>query len=89
MNIVFFRLDEFIHLHTRIVECLRATKNDVGKVLMQYFADFSVYREYCVRLSKVQTILTQEELRSLHTIPLQAYSLYHNVLSNKFAGLYD
>jgi hypothetical protein len=70
MNIVFFRLDEFIHLHTRIVEGLRATKNDVGKVLMQYFADFSVYREYCVRLSKVQTILTQEELRSLHTIPL-------------------
>ena len=67
MDIVFFRLDEFIDLHSRIVEGLKASKNDVGKVLMQYFADFSHYREYCVRLGKVQAILAQEELRLVST----------------------
>ena len=65
MDIVFFRLDDFIDLHTHIVEGLKATKNDVGKVLMQYFADFSIYREYCVRLGKVQAILSSEEVRSV------------------------
>jgi hypothetical protein len=69
MDIVFFRLDEFVDLHTHIVEGLKATKNDVGKVLMQYFADFSVYRDYCVRLSKVQAILHEEEVRSAHPVP--------------------
>ena len=62
-SLIFKNLDEMILLHSTVLQELRESKNDVGKVLMKNFSMFSIYREYCVGLSRVQTIIQNEELR--------------------------
>ena len=60
---VFRGLDDMIALHQTIVAELKASKNDVGKVLMKNFDKFGIYREYCIKLSRAQAMLQEQELR--------------------------
>ena len=63
-RLVFFKLDEMIKLHSDILFELNKRKNNIGKIILNFYQNFFIYKEYCANLSSAQVILEEEEQRS-------------------------
>jgi len=64
IEIVFFKLDELITLHSDILLDLKKRKSNIGQVILKYRESFEVYKEYCTNLSHAQAVLEAEEQRN-------------------------
>ena len=63
-QLIFFRLDEMIKLHSDILFELTNKKNNIGKIILKFYHHFSIYKDYCANLSGAQARLEEEELRN-------------------------
>ena len=63
-QLIFFRLEEMIQLHSDILFELNNRKNNIGNIILQFYEHFSIYKEYCANLSGAQARLEEEELRN-------------------------
>ena len=61
---VFFKLEEMIKLHSDILFELNQRKNNIGKIILNFYQDFHIYKDYCANLSSAQVILDEEEQRN-------------------------
>ena len=63
-QLIFFKLDEMIKLHSDILFELNNKKNNIGKIILKFYHNFSIYKDYCANLSGAQARLEEEELRN-------------------------
>ena len=64
-SIIFFKLEEMISLHHNILEELRRKDMNIGKLLLNYYQDFVVYKHYCTNLNRAQALLDAEEQKNI------------------------
>merc|ERR1712110_657013 len=56
-QLIFFKLEEMVKLHSDILFELTNRKTNIGKIILQFYEHFSIYKEYCANLSAAQARL--------------------------------
>ena len=62
--LIFCRLHEMIALHTDLLEDLNRKDQNIGKIILNHYRSFIIYKDYCINLNKAQVILEAEQDRN-------------------------